>query len=118
MAAQPADAAAAPVGGDELEQLFDEAAAAAADEHGEHDGHEHPHDEDPGMPAVPSRQQMRERVRQALAAGETTVEEVVADMYASQYWTELQITGFLAAFNSSKMGRRLLARADGMFDGG
>lgn len=112
MAAQPADAAPAPrVGEDDLEQMFDEAAAAAHDP-------DHPHDEDPAMPAVPSRQQMRERVRQALAAGETTIEEVVADMYASQYWTELQITGFLAAFNSSKLGRRMLARAEGMFDGG
>jgi hypothetical protein len=60
---------------------------------------------------------MRERIRSRLADGTITVEDVLADMYASMYWTETQImpavTGFfgqMAAFSESPMARRLFGK--------
>lgn len=64
----------------------------------------------PGVP--PTREDMRERVRAALAEGRTTPDEILADMYASLYWTECQITGFVNAFASSRLGRKMISRAE------
>lgn len=75
---------------------------------------------DPPAPhRPPSRAQMRQRMRVALGCtGEeptTTVEEVMADMYASQYNFERTVTGMMSAMASSKLGRKMIGRVEQQF---
>ena len=80
---------------------------------------EAPQAETPAAP--PTREEMRERIRHGFATGQITVEEVLADLYASQYWTETQsmpaiasffnqLQGLIGQVGNSKMGRRMLRR--------
>jgi hypothetical protein len=61
--------------------------------------------------AIPTREDVRARIRERLAEGTLTIEDVVADMYASQYSAELtlrQLGQFLDEIAGSKLGGRLL----------
>lgn len=65
------------------------------------------------VPAVPTREQIRADVRAALADGRASVEDVIADMYASQYSAEMGLRSIMATFEQiagSKIGARLFGK--------
>jgi hypothetical protein len=65
-------------------------------------------------PGVPTREDIRQMVRDRLAAGEVTIDDIVVDMYASQYAIELMLGSFKESFDGfrhSSLGRMLTKRA-------
>ena len=67
-----------------------------------------------GAPAIPTREQIRDQIRGLIADGTITTDDVIVDMYASQYAIELMLGGFKESFDSfqhSSLGRMLTKRA-------
>lgn len=66
-------------------------------------------------PGIPTREQIRDQVRAQLAAGTISIDDVIVDMYASQYAIELMLGQFresFASFQGSRIGRMFMARAE------
>jgi hypothetical protein len=68
----------------------------------------------PGVP--PTREEMRAKVKAALDDGRITINDVLADVFASQYNTEVTVTGMMKAFSSSKLGKRMIGKVEKQFE--
>jgi hypothetical protein len=73
---------------------------------------EGPQPDGPEVKPPPTREEMRQRVQSALAEGRTTIDLVVADMYASMYATEQMVVAMMAALNNSRIARRFMSKME------
>jgi hypothetical protein len=66
----------------------------------------------PGATLPPTREELRQKVKAALKEGRITSDDVLADIYASQYNTELTITGMMQMVERLPGFKRMLRKVE------